>query len=86
MKTMIAARRLSQTGSASARASKAAKKSKKRCKKNAAQCAAAVREYCAPQGDPQECEGVFLPCCERFTSCNVEPGIACIYETFLSPF
>jgi hypothetical protein len=60
------------------------KSAKKRCRKQQAQCVAAVSAYCSPQTDPLRCEDTYLPCCERFTRCNVEPAIACIYATFLA--
>jgi hypothetical protein len=44
-----------------------------------AQCAAAITAYCAQLPDPVLCEGIYLPCCEHFTECNVEAGIACIF-------
>jgi hypothetical protein len=68
-----------------AKAVKAGKKSKKRCRKSSSQCAAAVTTYCSPQADPLECQSLYLPCCKRFSGCNVAPAITCIYETFLSP-
>jgi hypothetical protein len=73
-------------GPATARASKAGKnkntKAKKRCTKQREQCVTAVSAFCATWSDPAACEGLFLSCCARFTGCNVEPGLACLYAAF----
>jgi hypothetical protein len=63
---------------AAARARKGAKQAKKRCEQQEAQCSAAVTAYCGKLIEPAACESVYLPCCPRFTECNVEAGIACI--------
>jgi hypothetical protein len=56
-------------------------KAKNRCKKQQAQCVAVVTAHCAQLGNPAACQGVYLPCCEHFTGCNVEAGIACSLTT-----
>jgi hypothetical protein len=61
-----------------ARAGKNGKNGKKRCKQQKDQCRGAVTGYCGNLVDPQLCESVYLPCCDQFTNCNVESGIACI--------
>jgi hypothetical protein len=54
------------------------KKAKNQCKKQQPQCVTTVTDFCALTLNPALCEGDFLPCCEEFTGCNVDAGIACI--------
>jgi hypothetical protein len=68
------------TAPAKARAGKGGKKKAKRqCTKQKPQCVAAVTDYCDTLVDPPLCKSSYLPCCEQFTGCNVDAGIACLF-------
>lgn len=49
------------------------------CTNQQPQCVTEVTAYCTTWSDRTACEGLFLPCCARFTGCDVEPGLACLF-------
>jgi hypothetical protein len=66
-------------GSAKARRAGKNANAKKVCAKQRGQCVLAVAEFCTTWIDPAACESKFLHCCARFTDCDVEPGLACLF-------
>jgi hypothetical protein len=68
-------------GPSPARAKKHGKKANKKCRRQANTCIAFVTDTCNRQAsDPEECKGLFLPCCPPYATCDVATALACFFE------
>ena len=65
-----------------ANAAKAGAKARKRCLMQKGQCTAYFKELCPQTENPQDCEDLFLPCCEHLARCNAEAELECIFAAF----